>query len=253
MEDKHIEYHFKSAASETVIVFIHGIQGSPLQFDYIINKLNGLYSIENLLLPGHGKTANDFKKSSMTHWQNYVDDRVKQLQKEYKSIVLIGHSMGCLLSVQAAISYPQQIKGLFLTAIPLKIHIRFPCIKNNFVVVFNKNSQNEIIAAARKVNSISAATPFAYLTAIPRYIELLKKCNATRELIEKLQLPIVVVQSANDEIVSDKSLCYVNEKLNIKVVILKNAGHYYYPLEAQEQITNTLAQFMLDVLPNDAS
>ena len=51
MEDQHVEYRYRSEASETVIVFVHGIHGSPLQFEHMIQKLNGAYSIENLLLP----------------------------------------------------------------------------------------------------------------------------------------------------------------------------------------------------------
>jgi carboxylesterase len=251
MEDKHIEYHYKSKTSETVIVFIHGIQGSPSQFDYLIQMLNGSYSIENLLLPGHGKTVNDFKKSSMTQWQNYVDERVKQLQNEYKSIVLVGHSMGCLLSVQAAISYPQQIRGLFLMAIPLKIHISYPYIKNNLVVAFSKKDRNEIISATRKRTSISTSNPFEYLGAIPRYIELLNKCKTTQELIKKLQLPIIVLQSENDEVVSNKSLYYVKGNQNIQAVIVTHAGHYYYSKENREQISYALKQFVIKVITND--
>lgn len=251
MEAKHCEYHYKSNTSDTVIVFIHGIQGSPLQFDYMIEKLNGSYSIENILLPGHGKTIKDFRNSSMTQWQNYVDEKVRQLQNVYKNIVIVGHSMGCLLSVQTAISYPQQIRGLFLTAMPLNIHISFPYIKNNLIVAFSKNDKNEIIAAARKGNSISAPTPFEYLAGIPRYIELFRKSKSTRKLLKILQLPIIVVQSANDEIVSNKSLCYVEERQNIQSVIVNGAGHYYYSQEAQEQISNTLKKFVLEVIIKD--
>ncbi|MDP4152498.1 MAG: alpha/beta hydrolase [Bacillota bacterium] len=175
MEYKHIEYHYKLEKSDTVIVFIHGIQGSPLQLDYLIQMLNGLYSIENLLLPGHGKTAYDFRKSSMAQWQNYVDESVKKLQSEYKNIILVGHSMGCLLSVQSGISYPNQIRGLFLIAMPLNIHIKYSYIKNNLLAAFCKTDKNEIVAAARKGNSVSTSNPFEYVACIPRYIELLKK------------------------------------------------------------------------------
>lgn len=246
MEANHTEYHYKSNTSDTVIVFIHGIQGSPLQFEFMIETLNRAYSIENLLLPGHGKTAREFIKSNIIRWQNYVDERVKKLQEEYKNIILVGHSMGCLLSVQSAISYPQHIRGLFLIAIPLNIHVSFPYIKNNLIVAFSKNESNEIILAARKGNSISASNPFEYLAAAPRYVELLKKSKSTRELLKKLELPVVIVQSANDEIISKKSLHHVEERQNIQVVIVSNSGHYYYSQEAKEHISTTLKGFIAE-------
>ena len=246
MDSKHIEYHFKAETSDAVIVFIHGIQGSPLQFDFIIEKLNGAYSIENLLLPGHGKTASDFRSSTMTQWQNYVDERVEKLQKEYKHIILVGHSMGGLLSIQSAVSYPEQIRGLFLIALPLRIRVSYPCIKNSLCVAFSKKDTNEIIAAARKGNSISASNPFEYLAGIPRYIELLKKSKSTRALLEKLPLPIVIVHSANDELVSNKSLNYAKDKDNIEVITVNDSGHYYYSQGAQEKISDTLEEFIAE-------
>ncbi len=248
MDTKHIEYHFKAETSDTVIVFIHGIQGSPLQFDYMTEKLSGRYSIENLLLPGHGKTASDFGNSNMAEWQNYVDERIIKLQQEYKNIILVGHSMGGLLSVQSAISYPQKIRGLFLIALPLCIHISYPCIKNSFSIAFSKKDRNDIIAAARKGNSISASNPFEYLAGTPRYIELLKKSKSTRALLEKLQLPIVIVHSANDELVSNKSLNYSKDRGNIQVITLNDSGHYYYSRAAQEKISDTLKEFIAEKL-----
>lgn len=248
MEVTHVEYLYTLQTSDTVIVFVHGIQGSPLQFDYFIQRLKGSYSIESLLLPGHGKTAKDFKKSNMAQWQSYVDERIKLLQETYKNIILVGHSMGCLLSVQSAILYPEKVRGLFLFAMPLRIHISFPYIKNNLVIAFSRKENSEIIAAARKVNSVTVSHPLEYLAAMPRYIELLNKCRSTRELIKALQLPIVVVQSENDEIVSNKSLYYVKEKPNIQIIIVKHASHYYYSHETQQEISNTLQQFVSEVI-----
>ena len=247
METKHSEYHYKSETSDTVIVFIHGIQGSPLQFDFLIETLNGIYSIENLLLPGHGKTVREFIKSNIVQWQSYVDERVKKLQEEYKNIILVGHSMGCLLSVQSAITYPQHIRGLFLIAMPLNIHMSYPFIKNNLNVAFSKNDRTEIIAAARNGNSISASNPFEYLVGAPRYVELLKKSQSTRELLKEVELPMVIVQSANDEIVSNKSLRHVEKMHNIKVIIASNSGHYYYSHEAKEHISKILMGFIAEI------
>lgn len=252
MENKHVEYRYRPEASGTVIVFVHGIMGSPLQFEYMIQKLNGAYSIENLLLPGHGRTMRDFQKSSMTQWQSYVDERIRLLQKTYQNIVLVGHSMGCLLSVQTALSSPQQIRGLFLTAMPLKIHISFSYVRNSLIAAFSKNSGNALIAAARKLKSVSVSTPFEYLLAIPRCIELIKKCKITRGLIKELRLPVVVIQSENDEIVSGKSLRYVKEKQNIQAAIVRNAGHYYYPPDAEAQISRALEQFVVEVIAENA-
>lgn len=128
----HSEYCFQARHSDTVIVFIHGFLGSPTQFKYMIDKLNGDYSVENLLLPGHGGTIKEFAASRMTQWQSYADERIRSLQNDYQNIILVAHSLGCLLSVQAALSYPEKIRGLFLLAMPLKIRIGLPFVGNRF-------------------------------------------------------------------------------------------------------------------------
>ncbi len=244
MKERHAEFRYKSEGSDTVVVFIHGIQGSPLQFDYLIQRLNGTYSIENLLLPGHGKTAKDFGKSSMAQWQSYVDERVVNLQNDYKNIILVGHSLGGLLSIQTSLSHPQQIQGLFLMALPLKLHFRYSYIKNNLAIAFSKSNSNEIIAAARNGNSVSASNPFEYLACTPRYIELLKKIKSTRILLPQLQLPVVIVQSANDEIVSHKSLRYTANMQHFELITAESSGHYYYSKADNDIICTALERFI---------
>ncbi len=244
MDAKHAEYHYRSETSDTVVVFIHGIQGSPLQFDYMVEALNGLYSIENLLLPGHGKTMKEFAGSGMREWQTYVDDRVRALENEYRNIILVGHSMGCLLAVQAAVSYPERIRGLFLLAVPLHIRVTLPYVKRCLTVAFCSGIKNERITEAMRLASVPPAAPFAYLANIPRYIELLKKAKATRALMRDLRLPAVVVQSAKDEIVSRRSLRYMERKQGVQVVLLNDSGHYYYTPNARERLSGILKDFV---------
>lgn len=246
MDGGHTEYHYKAEGCGTVVVFIHGIEGSPVQFDFMIEKLNGAYSIENLLLPGHGLTKKEFARSSMAEWQGYVDEKIRQLQEQYKHIVLVGHSMGCLLSVQAAISYPQRIAGLFLTCMPLRIHVRLSYIKRILGLHTGKSAKSGYMTTAKR-GHVSAAGFTAYLASAPRYIELLKKIRLTRKIIGGLKLPIIVVLSQSDEIVSAKSADFVAHMKNVKVLSAEGCGHVYFPKEAQEFVSGTLLEFIQNV------
>ncbi|HHT86423.1 MAG TPA: alpha/beta fold hydrolase [Clostridiales bacterium] len=239
----HKEYSHK-AQSDTCIVFVHGIQGSPWQFNYLIDALDNKYSVENLLLPGHGYTAKEFSQTSMQEWQSYVDKRIQRLEKEYANIVIVGHSMGGLLAVQSALSFPDKIKGLFLLALPLVVNMRYRFIRNSLIIGFSNRNDDEVIAAARKANSISTKSAFEYLACTPRYIELLKKSYTTRKLLIKLSVPVTIIQSSDDEIVSNRSLQYVKPYSNIKALIVEDSGHYYYPKTAKEFIVNELFAFL---------
>jgi carboxylesterase len=251
MEGNHAEYSHRSETKNTVLVFVHGIHGSPRQFDELIEALGGRYSIENLLLPGHGMTTREFHGAHAAQWQNCVDERVGRLQKEFENIVLIGHSMGSLLAVQKAICRPRHIRGLFLMAMPLAVHISFPYIRNGLETAFSKKDRNETIAAGRRVHSVAASNPFAYLTGTPQYIELWKLWRATRERIRELKLPVIVVRSEKDEIVSRASLRYLKMRENIRVITAEHAGHYYYPPEDREKIARALRDFIRLVCGDD--
>ena len=98
-----------------------------------------------------------------------------RVRKEYANIVIVGHSMGGLLAVQSALSFPDKIKGLFLLALPLVVNMRYRFIRNSLIIGFSNRNDDEVIAAARKANSISTKSAFEYLACTPRYIELLKE------------------------------------------------------------------------------
>jgi carboxylesterase len=249
MSFQHTEVLYKAAGSDTVIVFVHGIQGSPAQFDALIEKLDGAYSVVNLLLPGHGGSIREFAESSMDAWQAYVDEHVRRAQQEYQNVILVGHSMGCLLSVQAALTYPQKIRGLFLTAMPLRVYVRFKTFRNALIVAFHWKSRTEEIEVVRKANSVSAETPLGYLRGTPRYIELYAKIKATRSLVRQLTLPIVVAQSRKDEVVSRKSIRYVRQMENVQVLWAEKAAHTYYPQEARAYLADALVRFIGQVVP----
>ncbi|NLA86877.1 MAG: alpha/beta hydrolase [Clostridiales bacterium] len=244
MTGDHSEFCLKLNNSDTVIVFIHGILGSPLQFHYLVDLLKSAYSVENLLLPGHGGTIRDFSASSMTVWQDYVDERIRRLQNVYRNIFLVAHSMGCLLSVQAALSYPEKIRGLFLLAIPLVIRVRSPFVGNRMIRAFQKNASAEIAAAAKESNSVRVAGALSYLSALPRFAELYFKSRKTRKLGGRLSLPIIVVHSENDETVSMKSLRFIDHMPNVSIMIARDSGHFYYPNAAKLLISDALLHFI---------
>ncbi|NMA24689.1 MAG: alpha/beta hydrolase [Clostridiales bacterium] len=244
MAGAHMEFCFKARQSDTVIVFVHGILGSPSQFSYMIDKLGGIFSVENLLLPGHGGTMKEFAASNMAEWQAYVDERILKLQDEYQNIILAAHSMGCLLSVQAALRYPEKIRGLFLMAMPLVIRVRSPYVGGRMISAFQKNASAEISAALTESNSVRTGGIASCLGALPRFAELYFKCRKTRELVSKLKLPMIVVNSEYDETVSHKSLRYVDKMPNVRILTARASGHFYYPKETKELLSDALLHFI---------
>lgn len=244
MAGDHSELCYKAYQSDTVIVFIHGILGSPSQFAFFLDKLDGAFSVENLLLPGHGGTIREFAASGMVEWQDFVNERIRRIQGEYQNIIIVAHSMGCLLSVQAALEYPEKIRGLFLMAMPLVIRVRSPYVGSRMISAFQKNASEEIAAAVRESNSVRANGALSYLRALPRFAELYFKGRKTRDLVGRLGLPMIVVSSENDETVSVKSLRYVENMPNVRLMSARDSGHFYYPKETKELLSDALLHFI---------
>lgn len=241
---KHAEYSYKAQGTGTLVIFIHGIQGSPAHFKFIIERLDGKYSIENLLLPGHGRGTEEFARSNMKKWQGYVNNKICRLEKEYDNIILVGHSMGCLLAIDAALKHPGKIRGLFIIAAPLRIHVSLAYIRNNMLYILKKNDKSEKAEAAEVLNSVSASSPIKYITGVFRYFEVYIKSVHTRKLIKFIRLPVTAVHSDVDEIVSNKSLTLLKSISGSKIIIAEGSGHYFYSENAKDIVFKELSEFI---------
>ena len=77
---KHDEY-VNIKENDTAVLFIHGIIGTPRQFDFLIKEVPENYSVYNMLLSGHGKGVKDFSKTNMKNWEKEVKEALAFLRK----------------------------------------------------------------------------------------------------------------------------------------------------------------------------
>ena len=76
---EHKEYVKINDESNTVVLFIHGIVGTPNHFNEFVPLVPESISVYNLLLDGHGKGVKDFSKASMKKWESQVATVVEEL------------------------------------------------------------------------------------------------------------------------------------------------------------------------------
>ena len=96
------------------IVIIHGFTGNLYDNEYLMNYLEDdmFFDVYAETLPGHNKDR--FSKAEVEDWKNAVDALINRLvNKGYKSIYVIGHSMGGVLASYVAGRHPE-IKKLVL-------------------------------------------------------------------------------------------------------------------------------------------
>ncbi len=226
----HNEYKRIVADAETAVLFIHGILGTPNHFKDFIPLVSESFSIYNMLLDGHGKGVKEFSHTSMKIWKNQVESVIEELLLTHKQVIITAHSMGSLFALQQAAKRPEQIKGLFLLATPLKISVKIKLFINSAKLYLDiiKPNDREVIACKKACGVNLDKRFWLYLGWIPRFLELFKEIKHTRYFINNITTTCLVFQSKNDEMVSKKAINVVKDNSCIKIEILENSSHYYY-------------------------
>lgn len=239
--------HNTSGRGNTAVLFIHGFLGSPRQFQYLepIVRKSGCDAY-SLLLPGHGGTLSDFVRSGRSKWQSYVSREVERLRAQYESILLVGHSMGCLLAVNAALKDPAGIRGILALALPLYMRVSARGMQINWRYVTGRmRKRDERMQAAKEFCGVSDVFLWNAARMIPRVFDVLYMTWQSRVQVTKLRVPLSVVHSPGDEWVSRRTLAFAQNKLrDADIILLSESGHFWYADVDRQIIQNKLAQLL---------
>lgn len=225
------------------IVFIHGIVETTYQFSDLVTYFED-YTCYNFYLPGHGEDALNFGKNGLKSWQEYVKNLILFVKSKHDEVYAIGHSMGCLLLTDFCYRYPGNIDKLICLAIPLKIKPKIKGMIDAIRVAFRINiKNNSYLLNKSKYYSIKPTRNiFKYYRWPFRYIDLFRLSYRAKKNILKLNLPILIINSKKDEMVSYKIEKYINQ--NIKCIIIDKSGHVIYDEKEGEYIKNNIREFI---------
>lgn len=244
---KHKEYKHIVPEAETAVLFIHGIAGTPNHFKDFLPLVPKEFSVYNILLDGHGGKTEDFSKTSMKKWENQVDFTVSDLLKAHKKIIIVAHSLGTLLAIEQAVK-ERRIEKLFLLAVPIKLFVKPIALFSAFrIYLGNVPESNEKLVAMKNCCGIELSKNLLkYLGWIPRFLELFGKIGETRKIIGNLKTDCMIFQSFGDELVSKKSIKYLEEKTSASINVLEKSGHYYYEKKDFDYLLGELRKFICE-------
>ena len=94
-------YFFSGSEGKMGILLVHGYSGSPAEVRELAERLNQDegYTTLGVLLPGHGTDPHDLEKVKWEDWYVAVKAGVKKLKLTCPQVVVIGMSMGSLLTL----------------------------------------------------------------------------------------------------------------------------------------------------------
>ncbi len=89
------------------ILLLHGFCGSAAQMRYLAEGLHARgYTVKVPLLPGHGTTVDDMRRSTFVQWMECARSAYAALKKECDFAAVAGHSMGGVLALLLAEQFP---------------------------------------------------------------------------------------------------------------------------------------------------
>ncbi len=229
--------------ADTAVLFIHGILGTPRHFDFLIPIVPETWSIWSILLPGHGGSCRDFAESSMEQWKAYCERAFLELAAGHRRVLLVGHSMGTLLSVYLADRFPGRVDGIFALAMPLYPQFTPVAIAGCLHSAYGSMEKDTAYQrSVREACSVALSkNPFAYLRWIPRYLELFALCRKTRKLMPVLETPCTAIQSRKDELVAFRSAKHTG---TAKTLVLPHSRHYFYSERDRETMKTEFLRFI---------
>lgn len=203
------------ANAKAIVVINHGFAEHVGRYDWVVQELNlAGYSCVRYDLRGHGET--DSKRGHIDSYEQFISDceyvvDLAQALDPSKDVFILGHSMGGLVSVMAALSFPDKIKGQVLSGpglrdLPAVRGIRKPML--SFISKVAPNLMlpnpvtNQICSDIEVVNGYKA-DPLVLKKASARFL-----CEFTVEAskfvdqnIHQYDLPVLIVHGEKDSIV----------------------------------------------------
>ena len=238
------EPYFRQGSGKNAVLLIHGIAGSPGHFRDLVPVIPEELSVYNILLEGHNGTPRDFGHASMEKWKAQVNTTLEDLFARHEKVVIVGHSMGTLFAIQAAIDHPEKIPALFLLNVPTRPRVHPRAILGSTQLALGR--PRSATARVMKADTGISLSPrvWEYFGWIPRMLELLSECRRIRKQLPQLSTPTAAFHSQADELVSPRSCQDLKYHPCITLWVLGGSGHFHYGKDDTAFLQKILQQIL---------
>ena len=239
-----IESINKSMGEGENIFFLHGLGGNIYNWAYQTKYFSETNNVLSLELPGHGRSSG--KGGSSIEFYTELIKKFFDIM-ELDNVVIVGHSMGGVVSLDFSFKYPHRVKALGLVATSAKFDIptqKLMELKNDMESIFGSLEK-----AKEKMKDIDERLVTNDMMVLLGDVMAIKKYDGIAHLSE-LTMPTLIVGGIDDVLapVSYSEQLHANIK-NSSLNIIQNAGHMVM-VEAPQDFNAALEEFLLDLLVN---
>ena len=266
-----------SAEHQTPFLLLHGAGSSLAQWRENLTALAAERPVYALDLLGFGESQKVACKVNTDLWTAQVADFWQTFLK--RPMILMGHSLGSLVALQAATSHPERVARLVMLTLPaarqelggstakvgavverwfaspLLIRPLFRLVRQPWLIraALRAIAQDQSRVDTDLVNSFvqptrqrGAARMFCYLVSSRTEDSF---SPLTRALIPQLQVPTLLLWGKCDRIIPITWGRYINTlNRHLTFVEVEQAGHFFYD-EIADELHDLLERWLMGQLP----
>ncbi len=222
------------------ILLVHGFAGGTYDQEYLAHRIQLIkkFDVYTFTLAGHdGLFKNNMKEEA---WIKSSEDMVEFLiNNGYKTIYIIGHSMGGVISATLAAKYKEIKKIVFVSA-----SYRYLEFKNNNFDLINSIKKTPTIAKEYSTDEIITRLLKMPLPAIKEFANLIKN---NEENLTQINIPTLIIQGNHDNLVPLETANLIYDKIPIQqkeIKIYDAVTHDVFRSEKKEEITEDIIAFL---------
>jgi pimeloyl-ACP methyl ester carboxylesterase len=228
---------------EPKLVFIHGAGGTQRVWRYQRSAFQGSVALD---LPGH-PTGMGYNR--VPEYAEFVTKTIAE--RELKSVVLVGHSMGGAITIEIALAHPSFLIGIVLVGSGARLRVT-SVIKDE--VTRDYPHAAELIAQwaySPKSDAKLRKASIQELLEVPAEVTYsdFQACDRFDRMneISRIDLPTLIVCGEDDALIPVKYSQYMKERVrNARIVVIPGAGHSVM-LEKPEELNNVLRSFLAEI------
>lgn len=227
------------------ILIIHGFGGGTYDEEYLSNQLEFVnnFDVFTFTLPGHDTNVNKIK---MEDWIKSAEEHLEMLINHgYKSIYIIGHSMGGVISAYISTKY-KEVKKIVLAA-PAFHYLNVKNDQMNLIETFKTSKEVIKEYTGEEVFSRFVRMPS---NAVKEFIKLVKTYYGC---VNEVNVPTLIIEGTKDIIVPMSSANYVFDTIKSKqkyLLTVKGINHDIFRSKRKEEVTKYVIKFLKNKIPN---